>query len=123
MRQPTITLHDKSETPSQAIAKAAQETATVTDKRGRALTVGRLDALSYYRLTKAMGQTATNTATMELASIAAAVREIDGEPVAFRTENEIEFLIKRLDFDGLEAAAEGLKKLNTTDVGTEAAKN
>jgi hypothetical protein len=114
-----------SDTPSAIIAKAASETASATDARGRVITVHRLNALQYYRLTKAMGATASNAATMDLAVIASSVKAIDDEDILSPgSELQIEHLMQRLDFDGLSAAGEALKSLSTSeDDGTEAAKN
>jgi hypothetical protein len=113
------------ETPSEVVAKAAAETATAQDSKGRAITVHRLNALLYYRLTKAMGATASNAATMELAVIAASVKAIDDDEIMPpATEREVEHLMQRLDFHGLNAAGEALKQLGEKDGdSTEAAKN
>jgi len=55
----------------------------------------------------------SNTAVaMDLASIACAVTEIDGERIFFpAVERELEHLMQRLDFDGLQAVSEALKSL------------
>lgn len=97
--------------PSASLAKTV-ETASATDARGRNITVGRLNALQYYRLTKALGATASNPATMDLAVIASSVRKIDNLDLAIpATEREVEFLMQQLDFDGLAAAGEAMKAL------------
>ena len=115
----------EAETPSQSVARTAQEIATQTDARGRLITVNRLNALQYYRLTKAMGLTANNPASMDLAVIASSVRRIDAMDVAMPlSEREVEFLMQQLDFDGLAAAGEALKKLSVNiEDGIDAAKN
>jgi hypothetical protein len=113
------------ETPSAAIAAAAQTKVLVTDARGRVIAVHKLTALNYYQLTKALGDVGNNAATMDLAVTAASVRRIDTTDFAFpRTEKDVEFLMQMLDFDGIKAAGEGLRQLNPkADDGTEAAKN
>jgi hypothetical protein len=112
------------EAPS-ALISATRDKVLITDARGRVISVGRLNALQYYRLTKAMGATGNNPATMDLAVIASSVRRIDTTDIAMpHTEREVEFLLQQLDFDGLAAAGEGLKQLSAKgDDGTEAAKN
>jgi hypothetical protein len=114
-----------SDTPSAIIASAASETASATDTRGRVITVHRLNALAYYRLTKTMGATASNPASMDLAVIASSVKAIDDEDILSPvSELQVEHLMQRLDFDGLSAAGEALRQLNAReDDGTEAAKN
>ena len=114
------------ETPSETVAKTALSTASHLDARGRLITVNRLNALQFYRMTKTMGGTnSINAATMDLAVIASSVKKIDATDIAFPgTEREVEFLIQQLDFDGLAAAGEALKKLSINpEDGTEAAKN
>jgi hypothetical protein len=113
------------ETPSEIVAQSANDTATKADARGRAITVKRLNALQFYRLTKAMGATASNATAMDLAVIASSVQKIDGEDVMPpATELQVEHLMQRLDFDGLNAAAEALKELKGEDEDEgEAAKN
>lgn len=112
------------ETPTIAITKTAQATASATDEKGRVITVNKLNALQFYRLTKALGQTASNATTMDLAVLVSSVKEIDGESVDFPgSELQVEALIQRLDFVGLTAVAEALKSLSDSDDGVEAAKN
>jgi hypothetical protein len=112
------------ETASDIVAGTAQQTTTVTDSRGRAITVHRLNALAFYRLSKAMGPTASNAAAMDLATLASSVTEIDGDSVAPpSTERELEFLMQRLDFDGLAAVGEGLKQLSAGKDDGDVAKN
>jgi hypothetical protein len=114
-----------SDTPTAAVAAAAQTKVLVTDARGRIIAVRKLTALNYYHLAKAMGESASNPTLMDLAITAAAVTRIDTTDLAFpRTEKDVEFVMQFLDFDGIKAAGEGLRQLNPKiDDGTEAAKN
>ena len=82
-----------SETPTEVLSKMI-DTANAYDERGRLITVNRLNALQFYRLTKAMGATANNPAAMDLAVIASSVTKIDATNIAVpATEREVEFLI------------------------------
>ena len=112
------------ETPSATIA-AAKTKVLVTDTRGRVIAVRKLNALQFYQLARAMGPTASTGQAMDLAVIASAVTRIDTlDFPAPRSESDVEFLIQQLDFDGIAAAADGLRQLGTGDTdGTEAAKN
>ena len=102
--------------PTTPTVVVSGDKATVVDARGRTFTVQKLTALNLYQLTKALGDASTNVATSDLAALAAAVRSIDGNPVAPpRTERDIEFVIGVLDFDGLAAVGEGPKQLAGTD--------
>lgn len=88
------------------------ETASHTDARGRLITVRKLNALNFYNLTKALGHFSSNAATMDMAMIVATVSAINTTkfPVP-ATEQDIKLLIQELDFDGIAAAGEALKKL------------
>jgi hypothetical protein len=110
------------ETPTQAMAKA--ETAFHIDARGRRIEVRRLNALQFYKASKAIGDTSGTAA--ELAMLACAVTKIDTQMMALPTrESDIQFVIQQLDFDGLAAAGEALGKLGaeTNDDSRVAEKN
>lgn len=120
---------DKVETPTQAkteakILKVEDGKATVEAANHRIIVVSKIGALDYYRLTKALGASASNPATMDLAMMVAGVKEIDGQLLSHTRENHIEHTLKMLGFDGLAAVGEGLKALSEqTQDGIEAAKN
>jgi hypothetical protein len=116
---------DVLETPSTAVAGAAQDKVLVTDDRGRVIAVQKLNLLNYYFLTKAMGDSASNASLMDMAITAASVRGIDTTKFAMpNTETDVRLLLQMLDFDGLKAAGEGLRQLHTkASDGAEAAKN
>jgi hypothetical protein len=119
-------MNEKVETATETLAKMA-ETAQHMDVRGRVISVKRLNALQFYQLTKAMGAAASNPASMDLAILASSVCRIDTQLFAPpRTERDVEFLIQQLDFDGIAAAGEALKKLSGEESGdaeVESAKN
>jgi hypothetical protein len=112
------------QTPTESVA-SVQDTASQLDARGRRITVKRLNALDYYRLTKVMGRAASNEATMGMAMLAVTVRRIDTQDIAMpASEKDVEFLMQQLDFDGIAAAGEALKQLNRDpQEDEEAAKN
>lgn len=107
------------------ITSQLRESASHVDARGRRITVSSLNALQIYRLTKVLGPFSSNAATMDMATLACTVRKIDATDIAFpATEREVEFLIQQLDFDGITAAGEALRKLNLDEeAALEAAKN
>jgi len=108
--------------PSRTMTVRAQ--ASTLDARGRSIAARKLSLLDYYRLTKMLGEQASNERQMELASLAASVTEIDGEPTIFpNSEREIEALLQRLDFDGITDAGEALKTLNPPAAPADTAKN
>jgi len=114
----------KQETPTALVQKNQLETIATVDTRNRIITVGRFNALHYYRLTKVMGQAASNSASLDMAILVCSVRQIDDEDVPMpATEKEIEALIQRLDFDGIAAVSEGLAKLNGAETKEETVEN
>jgi hypothetical protein len=113
------------ETPSAAVA--AQNKVLVTDARGRLIAVHKLNLLQFYNLTRAMGDAASNATLMDMAITAAAVRRIDTTDFPLpNTEADVRVMMKVLDFEGLAAAGEGLRRLHANaDAanGVDAAKN
>lgn len=93
------------ETPSQAIIAAASNTATVTDARGRVLTVKKISPLDRMRLFKVAGpELSANAQWMGMAALASSVVSVDGDLVVkVGRISEIEALVSLLDDDGLEA--------------------
>jgi len=118
-----MTKANSTETATETLTKML-DTASATDSRGRLITVNRLNALQFYRLTKAMGVNSSNPASMDLAVLVSSVKKIDATHVAPpSSEAEIEFLIQQLDFDGIAAVGEALKKLGEQDSSVDASKN
>lgn len=106
---PTVTIRaGDGESPAESIIKSAKKTAEVIDARERVITVKRLSALERMRLFASAGpELSQNQQWIGLAALAASVVSIDGDPVPKPgTRREIEFLVERLDDDGLEAVAQ-----------------
>ena len=100
------------ETPSEAIVKAANQTASVTDARGRVITFRAFNALERIKFFEAVGaENSKNQEYVGLAALAAVVRSIDGDAIP-RPANkaQIEALVGRLDDDGLTAVGLELQK-------------
>lgn len=98
------------ETPSARLVAAAQAAPTVTDGRGRVLSLRRLTALDKLRLFKAAGPLlAQNQPWLGMAVLACSVAAVDEVPVPPAvTEGQIEALVARLGDDGLAAVAAAL---------------
>jgi hypothetical protein len=94
----------------------------VKDANGRMIGVKPLKAIDMFRLTRAMGDDASNAALFRQAMVAVAAVEIDGEPLA-RPLNmmTIEALIIRLDFAGFVAVSSAIGSAEEP-VNTEAVK-
>lgn len=101
------------QTPSAGIiaAAAALEQVTVTDARGRKLTLARLGPLKKTRLLRLMGpDDARNMPLVGYYSMAASVIAVDGEPYPFPVKSiHVDALLDRLGDDGLEAIGKGWK--------------
>jgi hypothetical protein len=94
----------------------------VKDSNGRSIGVKPLTAIDMFRLTKAMGEDASNAALFRQAMVAVAAVEIDGAPVARPSSMmTIEALITRLDFAGFVAVSTALSGAST-DINTDAVK-
>ena len=114
----------QTEAPKAKILKLEDGKATVEASHGRIIVVRKVKSLDYYRLTKTMGASANNPATMDLAMMAASVEQIDGQMLMHSKESSIEHTITMLGFEGLAAVGEGLRALSKeAQHGTEAAKN
>lgn len=127
METPNIVAGDVS--PA-ATATAPSKPGTVTDARGRVITIKLLNPLEQYRLARAMGAAADSDRAMALASYAACVRVLDGEPQPFpNTDREVQAMLQRLDTAGIDAVQRAIAEMgeaasdaSKTD-GTEAIKN
>ena len=99
------------ETPTQAVTGAAA-IQTVTDARGRVLSLRKIGPLQRTRLFKIMGpDNSRNVPLLGTYMMAVSVSAIDDTPEPFPTSDaQIEALISRLDDDGLSGVAEGWKK-------------
>lgn len=112
------------EPPSQAITRSSSgDSAEMKDKRGRKIVVRKISALQLYQITKMLGASADSQAALNIACAVAAVREIDGAPVAFpANDREIQAILARLDVAGLNAASTALESIKDEE-GGDAAKN
>lgn len=97
--------------PSEEVVKASAAEVTVTDSRGRSISLKKPNLLSQYRLVEILGEAGDYNAYRTMCLPLIYVSAIDGEAV-FQPANkrELEALIQRLDEDGLIAINEGLQK-------------
>ena len=108
------------ETLSETIVKAANQSTTVTDSRGRSITFKPFNALDRMKFFEAMGaENSKNQEYVQLAAMACVVRSIDGDTIP-RPSNkaQLEALVQRLDDDGLEAVMLELQK-QAVEAGTD----
>ncbi|CBJ38334.1 conserved protein of unknown function [Ralstonia solanacearum CMR15] len=104
-----VTINTTAETPSQQLTQSAVSEVTVTDARGRALTLRKPGPIAKLRFIEAMGESSSNPLWVAIVSQLMYVAAIDGAPIATpRAKTEIEALYQRLDDDGLEAIAKEL---------------
>lgn len=100
----------KINTPTDEVVAQASAETTVTDARGRVLTMKKPGVLANFRLVELLGDTASNAVYRMMILPIIYVTAIDDDPVFYRTKRELDALIQRLDEDGLEAATLGLKE-------------
>lgn len=110
--RPQITPTNVPPPPTKQVLDGAAQPQTVTDARGRQITIKKLSALDRMHLFKAVGpDNARNQMYLGYATLARAVVAINGEPEPPPgTEKMIENLVARLDDDGLNAIGEGYAK-------------
>lgn len=95
---------------------APRNTVTITDARGRQITIKKLGPLDNWRLLKVLGPDhSRNDAMYGYAVVVMAVTAIDGIPEAVATLLQLEALISRLDEDGMKAVAAGYRQHFATE--------
>lgn len=107
-----VTINPKAEpSATQELLAKAQSNVTVTDARGRAITLKKPGALAQFRLIEALGDSAANKTYASMCLPLIYVAAVDGDPVMPPTrKSEVEALIQQLEEDGLEAVMEGISK-------------
>jgi hypothetical protein len=94
---------------AQVLAKAAVEV-TVTDARGRNITLKKPGVLAQYRIIEVAGESAKNEVYMSMVLPLIFVTSIDGDLVLQPTTKlQLEALISRLDEDGIETVIKGVR--------------
>lgn len=106
MNAPTVTLK-----PSDEVVQKSLLPCTVTDARGRVITLQKPGVLAQFRMIEMLGETAKNQVYVGMVLPLMYVSAIDDEPLTrISSKKELEALIQRLDEDGLLAVAEGVEK-------------
>lgn len=102
--KPKVVIH-KDATPSEELVRQAIQEETVTDARGRKITLRKPGVLAQFKIVEAVGpETAANQTYMQMVNPLIYVGAIDGDDVFLpATKREVEALIQRLDDDGLAA--------------------
>lgn len=111
-----VTINDK---PVAAEAAKANAETIVTDARGRRITIGEPDFLAQFRLTEAVGSSASNEQYMNMVRPLLYVKEIDGDHIfSPSTKPQVEALIQRLGAEGYSALGEALVEKYVGDDNT-----
>ncbi|MBV9984504.1 hypothetical protein [Bradyrhizobium sp.] len=123
---PRVTVHHDDSTAE--VPKAAKTAklppGSARDRKGRVVRVVPLDPLQSFRLFKMLGPAGDTIGARSIASVAAAVRQIDGEELPFpNTEREIEAVLQLLGTAGYEAASQAISEFEQTQANIEAIKN
>lgn len=97
-------------TPSQEAVAKMSATVKVTDARGRVITLKKPGVLAQYRLVDTCGDSSRNDGYMAMVLPLIYVAEIEGDAVLpLGKRSEIDALIQRLDYDGIEAIMAGVR--------------
>lgn len=96
---------------------------TVTDARGRVLTLKKPNVLAQYQLVRMLGAEASaNQTYLGMVMPLLYLQAIDGETAAFANQRELDGVIQRLDEDGLMALSKGIAENFGTQDDAEAVK-
>lgn len=87
---------------------------SVTDSEGRHIVVRKLRLIDQFEMTKLLGADAENTTYFTQCLVLCCVKELDGVPISINSKNEMNDLIKRLDFEGYKAVADAVGELSQT---------
>jgi hypothetical protein len=94
------------------------------DRKGRIIRVAPLDPLQSFRMCKMLGLAGDTIGARSIASVAASVRQIDGEEFPFpNTEREVEAMLQLLGTPGYEAASQAISDYEKAESNVEAVKN
>lgn len=98
--------------PVEQAAKPVNNEATITDERGRVLSMREPDVLAPYRLVQIIGaDAAENRVYMNMVFPLLYLKSIDGEAVIQpNSRRELEALIQQLDHAGVKALRAGVEK-------------
>lgn len=98
-------------TPSEEVVQKALFECTVTDAKGRVITLKKPGVLAQFRLIEALGETAKNEVYMGMVLPLIFIAAIDGDAVLTPTrKSEVEALIQRLDEPGITAVVSGVQE-------------
>lgn len=103
--KPKIAIGDKASLPSEDLVRQATKEETVTDEKGRRITLRKPGVLAQFRIVEAVGpELAANQTYMQMVNPLIYLSEIDGDPVFLpANKREVDVLIQRLDEEGLAA--------------------
>jgi hypothetical protein len=114
-------------TPSAEVVAKATAEVTVTDARGRVITLKKPGVLAQFRLVEALGDSAKNQTYLGMVLPLIFVTAIDGDPVYQPSKkSEVEALIQQLNDEGIEAVMNGVNEnfgKTDTDLDKERLKN
>ena len=104
VKMKTIETPRAAENPSAELVRRASAEISITDPRGRVITLKKPGVLAQFELIKVLAEHAKNSVYVNMVLPLIYVTAIDGEPVFQPTSQlQINGLITRLDEDGIEA--------------------
>lgn len=113
-----LTVKDTVSTPSDELIAKANASVTVTDEKGRVITLKKPSVLTQYRLVEILGDSASNLVYMNMVMPLIFVSAIDGDLVMpFASKREVEALIQLLDEEGITAVTQKVAEVyGETDI-------
>jgi hypothetical protein len=106
------TLHPKVtiNRPSGEVLKTANVEVSITDAKGRVITLRKPGVLAQYRLVEMIGESAKNEVYMGMTLPLLFVSTIDGNLTSIIKKSELEALIQQLDEEGIKSVMEGVQE-------------
>lgn len=108
-------------TPTEEILKQTQKEITVTDKRGRTITLKKYTYLRETQFIRMLGETASNDRYLSGVLPVLYVTAIDDDRILTpNTQRELDAIINRLDEDGMIAISNGIREnfIQSAPIGT-----
>jgi hypothetical protein len=96
--------------PSDEVLKTANTEVSITDAKGRVITLRKPGVLAQYRLVEMIGDSAKNKAYMGMILPLLFVSTIDGNLTSIVKKSELEALIQQLDEEGIKSVMEGVQE-------------
>lgn len=114
MSKPTVKILNDSDKKEALPFKS--KTADIQDEKGRKFTLKKINALAHFRLVEALGsELSSNTQYMGMALVLLHIHAIDDVLVVINKKSDVEALLNRLDYEGIQFVSNAISEVFKTD--------